>query len=120
MRSGAGNSTSSCPLSLEEKKLFTKDFMSDETSKEEELDEEEQESSSDGMCGDSGCDFLKHDFSETYEKYHAESLQNMTKQELIHALGDEKNCLKLKAENQRLEREKELFRQESRCLENRK
>ncbi|XP_051894841.1 protein HEXIM1-like [Pristis pectinata] len=126
---------------------------SDETSEEEELDEEDQDSGSDGMGGN-GSEFLQRDFSETYEKYHAESLQNMTKQELIREylelekclsrLEDEKNRLRgrlegmkaarsadaaeiqmkeiehevelLKAENERLEKENEQYKQ--RCLEN--
>lgn len=126
---------------------------SDETSEEEELDEEDQDSGSDGMGGN-GSEFLQRDFSETYEKYHAESLQNMTKQELIREylelekclsrLEDENNRLRgrlegvkaarsadaaeiqmeeiahqvelLKAENSRLEKENEQYKQ--RCLEN--
>ncbi|XP_041029378.1 protein HEXIM1-like [Carcharodon carcharias] len=76
---------------------------SDETSEEEELDEEEQDSGSDGMGGDGGGEFLQKDFSETYEKYHAESLQNMTKQELIREYLELEKCLsRLEDENNRL------------------
>ncbi|XP_078280625.1 protein HEXIM1-like [Rhinoraja longicauda] len=127
---------------------------SDETSEEEELDEEDQDSGSDGMGGN-GSEFLQRDFSETYEKYHAETLQNMSKQELIQEylelekclsrLEDENNRLRcrlegkkavrsaeaaeiqmkqiehqvemLKAENQRLEKENEQYKQEG-CLVN--
>ncbi|XP_067869084.1 protein HEXIM1-like [Heterodontus francisci] len=75
---------------------------SDDTSEEEELDEEEQDSGSDGMGGD-GSEFLQKDFSETYEKYHAESLQNMTKQELIREYLELEKCLsRLEDENNRL------------------
>ncbi|XP_041029379.1 protein HEXIM1-like [Carcharodon carcharias] len=76
---------------------------SDETSEEEELDEEEQDSGSDGMGGDGGGEFLQKDFSETYEKYHAESLQNMTKQELIREYLELEKCLsRLEDEKNRL------------------
>ncbi|XP_062894906.1 protein HEXIM1-like [Mobula hypostoma] len=75
---------------------------SDETSEEEELDEEDQDSGSDGMGGN-GSEFLQRDFSETYEKYHAESLQNMTKQELIREYLELEKCLsRLEDENNRL------------------
>lgn len=119
-------------------------------------EEEQQDSGSDGMGGRGGGDFLRRDFSETYERYHAESLHDMSKQELIREylelekclsrLEDENNRLrgrldglrapgtgeaagqmqqeaegeleKLRAENQRLQRENELYKQERRCLEN--
>ncbi|XP_067825332.1 protein HEXIM1-like [Heptranchias perlo] len=75
---------------------------SDDTSEEEDLEEEEQDSGSDGMGGD-GSEFLQKDFSETYEKYHAESLQNMTKQELIREYLELEKCLsRLEEENNRL------------------
>ncbi|XP_067825333.1 protein HEXIM1-like [Heptranchias perlo] len=76
---------------------------SDDTSEEEDLEEEEQDSGSDGMGGD-GSEFLQKDFSETYEKYHAESLQNMTKQELIREYLELEKCLS------RLEEEKNRLR----------
>ncbi|XP_043530998.1 protein HEXIM1-like [Chiloscyllium plagiosum] len=80
---------------------------SDETSEEDELllldEEEQQDSGSDGMGGDGGGEFLQRDFSETYEKYHAESLQNMTKQELIREYLELEKCLsRLEDENNRL------------------
>lgn len=75
---------------------------SDETSEEEELDEEDQDSGSDGMGGN-GSEFLQKDFSETYEKYHAETLQNMSKQELIREYLELEKCLsRLEDENNRL------------------
>ncbi|XP_069760705.1 protein HEXIM1 [Narcine bancroftii] len=81
----------------------------DETSEEDELDDEEQDSGSDGMGGDGmggdgeGGEFLQRDFSETYERYHAESLQNMTKQELVREYLELEKCLsRLEDENNRL------------------
>ncbi|GCB61754.1 hypothetical protein scyTo_0011371 [Scyliorhinus torazame] len=77
----------------------------DETSEEEEEadEEEQQDSGSDGMGGDGGGEFLRRDFSETYERYHAESLQNMTKQELIREYLELEKCLsRLEDENNRL------------------
>ncbi|XP_038635568.1 protein HEXIM1-like [Scyliorhinus canicula] len=64
-------------------------------------EEEQQDSGSDGMGG--GGEFLRRDFSETYERYHAESLQNMTKQELIREYLELEKCLsRLEDENNRL------------------
>ncbi|XP_038635253.1 protein HEXIM1-like [Scyliorhinus canicula] len=77
----------------------------DESSEEEEEadEEEQQDSGSDGMGGDGGGEFLRRDFSETYERYHAESLQNMTKQELIREYLELEKCLsRLEDENNRL------------------
>uniref|UniRef100_UPI00398E7DAA protein HEXIM1-like n=1 Tax=Pristiophorus japonicus TaxID=55135 RepID=UPI00398E7DAA len=75
---------------------------SDDTSEEDELDDDEQDSGSDGMGGD-GSEFLQKDFCETYEKYHAESLQNMSKQELIREYLELEKCLsRLEEENNRL------------------
>uniref|UniRef100_UPI00398F1B0A protein HEXIM1-like n=1 Tax=Pristiophorus japonicus TaxID=55135 RepID=UPI00398F1B0A len=76
---------------------------SDDTSEEDELDDDEQDSGSDGMGGD-GSEFLQKDFCETYEKYHAESLQNMSKQELIREYLELEKCLS------RLEEEKNRLR----------
>nr|XP_033774984.1 protein HEXIM1 [Geotrypetes seraphini] len=78
---------------------------SDETSDEDFGDEEE--GGSDGMggggVGDGGGEFLQRDFSETYEKYHAESLQNMSKQELIREYLELEKCLcRMEEENNRL------------------
>ncbi|XP_078080087.1 protein HEXIM1-like [Mustelus asterias] len=68
------------------------------------LDEEEQQDSgSDGMGGHGGGEFLQRDFSETYERYHAESLHNMSKQELIREYLELEKCLsRLEDENNRL------------------
>lgn len=56
---------------------------SDDTSDDDFMEEGgEEDGGSDGMGGD-GSEFLQRDFSETYERYHTESLQNMSKQELI-------------------------------------
>ncbi|XP_030077295.1 LOW QUALITY PROTEIN: protein HEXIM1 [Microcaecilia unicolor] len=78
---------------------------SDDTSDEDFGDEEE--GGSDGMggggMGDGGGEFLQRDFSETYEKYHAESLQNMSKQELIREYLELEKCLcRMEEENNRL------------------
>ncbi|XP_029429295.1 protein HEXIM1 [Rhinatrema bivittatum] len=67
---------------------------------------EDEEGGSDGMGGGGGGDggeFLQRDFSETYEKYHAESLQNMSKQELIREYLELEKCLcRMEEENNRL------------------
>uniref|UniRef100_A0A4W3HJC2 HEXIM P-TEFb complex subunit 1 n=1 Tax=Callorhinchus milii TaxID=7868 RepID=A0A4W3HJC2_CALMI len=64
----------------------------------------EEESGSDGMGG-SGSEFLQRDFCETYERYHAETLQNMSKQELIREYLELEKCLsRLEDENNRLRR----------------
>ncbi|XP_063107828.1 protein HEXIM1 [Cavia porcellus] len=62
----------------------------------------EEDGGSDGMGGDGG-EFLQRDFSETYERYHAESLQNMSKQELIREYLELEKCLsRMEDENNRL------------------
>ncbi|XP_015673963.1 protein HEXIM1-like [Protobothrops mucrosquamatus] len=81
---------------------------SDETS-EEDFVEEEDGGSSDGMGGD-GTEFLQKDFSETYERYHVESLQNMSKQELIKEYLELEKCLsRMEDENNRLQMENKKF-----------
>ncbi|KAK1158964.1 protein HEXIM-like [Acipenser oxyrinchus oxyrinchus] len=48
-------------------------------------------------------EFLQRDFSETYEKYHAESLQSKSKQELVREYLELEKCLsRLEDENNRL------------------
>lgn len=76
---------------------------SDDTSDEDFMDEAgEEDGGSDGMGGD-GSEFLQRDFSETYERYHAESLQNMSKQELIKEYLELEKCLsRMEDENNRL------------------
>ncbi|KAL1780000.1 HEXIM1 [Sigmodon hispidus] len=76
---------------------------SDDTSDEDFVEEAgEEDGGSDGMGGD-GSEFLQRDFSETYERYHAESLQNMSKQELIKEYLELEKCLSHKEdENNRL------------------
>ncbi|CAO2645621.1 Protein HEXIM1 [Lemmus lemmus] len=76
---------------------------SDDTSDEDFVEEVgEEDGGSDGMGGD-GSEFLQRDFSETYERYHAESLQNMSKQELIKEYLELEKCLSRKEdENNRL------------------
>lgn len=65
-------------------------------------DADEDGGGSDGMGGDGG-EFLRRDFSETYERYHAESLQNMSKQELIKEYLELEKCLsRLEDDNNRL------------------
>ncbi|KAM7067645.1 protein HEXIM1 [Molossus nigricans] len=74
-----------------------------DTSDEEFMEEAgEEDGGSDGMGGD-GSEFLQRDFSETYERYHAESLQNMSKQELIKEYLELEKCLsRMEDENNRL------------------
>lgn len=56
-----------------------------------------------GRAGNAGGEFLQRDFSETYEKYHVESLQNMTKQELVQEYLELEKCMsRLEEENNRL------------------
>ncbi|XP_054614751.1 protein HEXIM1 [Dunckerocampus dactyliophorus] len=89
----------------------------DDTGSEEDLfehdDEEEDDGSgggggsSDGIGrpGNAGGEFLQRDFSETYEMYHVESLQNMTKQELVQEYLELEKCMsRLEEENNRLRR----------------
>lgn len=86
----------------------------DTGSEEELLDEEDEEDDgsgggggSDGIGrpGNAGGEFLQRDFSETYEMYHVESLQNMTKQELVQEYLELEKCMsRLEEENNRLRR----------------
>ncbi|XP_075299647.1 protein HEXIM1 [Opisthocomus hoazin] len=76
----------------------------EDTSEEDFLEEaaEEEDGGSDGMGGD-GSEFLQRDFSETYERYHVESLQNMSKQELVKEYLELEKCLsRMEEENNRL------------------
>ncbi|XP_023134496.1 protein HEXIM1 [Amphiprion ocellaris] len=58
-----------------------------------------------GRPGNAGGEFLQRDFSETYEMYHVESLQNMTKQELVKEYLELEKCMsRLEEENNRLRR----------------
>ncbi|XP_065098701.1 protein HEXIM1 [Paramisgurnus dabryanus] len=85
-------------------------MRSDDTASEEEnfeAEEEEEEDgggggSSDGMgrTGQAGGEFLQKDFSETYERYHVETLQNMSKQELVREYLELEKCMsRLEEEN---------------------
>ncbi|XP_028312074.1 protein HEXIM1 [Gouania willdenowi] len=86
----------------------------EDTGSEEELCENEEEDDdggsgggSDGIGrpGNAGGEFLQRDFSETYEMYHVESLQNMTKQELVQEYLELEKCMsRLEEENNRLRR----------------
>lgn len=70
-----------------------------------ENDEEDEDEGSDGIGrpGNAGGEFLQRDFSETYEMYHVESLQNMTKQELVQEYLELEKCMsRLEEENNRL------------------
>ncbi|KAG8446965.1 hypothetical protein GDO86_014417 [Hymenochirus boettgeri] len=70
---------------------------------EDDLEEDEDETGSDGMGGQEGEEFLQKDFSETYERYHAESLQDMNKQELIREYMELEKCLsRMEEENNHL------------------
>ncbi|NXC44062.1 HEXI1 protein, partial [Penelope pileata] len=79
---------------------------SDDTSEEDFVEEAaEEDGGSDGMGGD-GSEFLQRDFSETYERYHVESLQNMSKQELVKEYLELEKCLsRMEDENNRLRME---------------
>lgn len=58
-----------------------------------------------GRPGNAGGEFLQRDFSETYEMYHVESLQNMTKQELVQEYLELEKCMsRMEEENNRLRR----------------
>lgn len=73
----------------------------------EEDDDEGSGGGSDGIGrpGNAGGEFLQRDFSETYERYHVESLQNMTKQELVQEYLELEKCMsRLEEENNRLRR----------------
>ncbi|XP_041672809.1 protein HEXIM1 [Cheilinus undulatus] len=72
---------------------------------EEEDDDDGSGGGSDGIGrpGNAGGEFLQRDFSETYEMYHVESLQNMTKQELVQEYLELEKCMsRLEEENNRL------------------
>ncbi|XP_026884079.2 protein HEXIM1-like [Electrophorus electricus] len=56
-----------------------------------------------GTSGHARGEYLQRDFSETYEKYHAESLQSMSKQELVREYLELEKCMsRLEEENARL------------------
>ncbi|XP_038151763.1 protein HEXIM1 [Cyprinodon tularosa] len=88
----------------------------EDTGSEEELCDNEEEEDDDGSGGGGGSDgigrpgnaggeYLQRDFSETYEMYHVESLQNMTKQELVQEYLELEKCMsRLEEENNRLRR----------------
>ncbi|KAK5884682.1 protein HEXIM1 [Pseudochaenichthys georgianus] len=86
----------------------------EDTGSEEDLFDNEEEDEDDGSGGGSdgigrpgnaGGEFLQRDFSETYEMYHVESLQNMTKQELVQEYLELEKCMsRLEEENNRLRR----------------
>ncbi|XP_062264590.1 protein HEXIM1 [Platichthys flesus] len=88
--------------------------MEDTGSEEEVFDNEEEDEDdgsggggSDGIGrpGNAGGEFLQRDFSETYEMYHVESLQNMTKQELVQEYLELEKCMsRMEEENNRLRR----------------
>uniref|UniRef100_A0A3P9H336 HEXIM P-TEFb complex subunit 1 n=1 Tax=Oryzias latipes TaxID=8090 RepID=A0A3P9H336_ORYLA len=87
----------------------------EETGSEEEVLDNEQEDDDDdgsgggsdgiGRPGNAGGEFLQRDFSETYEMYHVETLQNMSKQELVQEYLELEKCMsRLEEENNRLRR----------------
>lgn len=84
----------------------------------EEDAEEEDDGSSDGVNSDDGAEFLQKDFSETYEKYHAESLQDMSKQELIREYLELEKCLsRMEDDNNRMRLLQAAGAQDSRIRE---
>lgn len=86
----------------------------EDTGSEEDLFDNEEDDDDDGSGGGSdgigrpgnaGGEFLQRDFSETYAMYHVESLQNMTKQELVQEYLELEKCMsRLEEENNRLRR----------------
>ncbi|KAM9462955.1 protein HEXIM1 [Clarias gariepinus] len=90
----------------------SEDTASEEDCFEPEEDEEEEgeggeggESDGMGRAAGAGGEFLQRDFSETYERYHVETLQNMSKQELVREyLELEKSMSRLEEENNWLRR----------------
>lgn len=86
----------------------------EDTGSEEDLFENDEEDDDDGSGegsdgigrpGNAGGEFLQRDFSETYEMYHVESLQNMTKQELVQEYLELEKCMsRLEEENNQLRR----------------
>ncbi|CAG5897347.1 unnamed protein product [Menidia menidia] len=87
----------------------------EDTGSEEDLFDNEEDDDDDGSGGggsdgigrpgNAGGEFLQRDFSETYEMYHVESLQNMTKQELVREYLELEKCMsRLEEENNRLRR----------------
>lgn len=81
------------------------DFEPDEEEEEEGEGGEGGESDGMGRAGGAGGEFLQRDFSETYERYHVETLQNMSKQELVREyLELEKSMSRLEEENNWLRR----------------
>ncbi|XP_026869258.2 protein HEXIM1 [Electrophorus electricus] len=84
----------------------SEDTASEEDRFEAAEEEEEEEGGggggSDGMGrpGHAGGEFLQRDFSETYERYHVETLQNMSKQELVKEYLELEKCMsRLEEEN---------------------
>ncbi|XP_062858667.1 protein HEXIM1 [Trichomycterus rosablanca] len=83
----------------------SEDTASDEDCLEPDEDEDEDGEGGGGSDGMGRAGFLQRDFSETYERYHAETLQNMTKPELVREyLELEKSLSRLEEENNRLRR----------------
>ncbi|KAM9394125.1 protein HEXIM1 [Pholidichthys leucotaenia] len=71
-------------------------------------EEDDDDGGSDGIGrpGNAGGEYLHRDFCETYEMYHVESLQNMTKQQLVQEYLELEKCMsRLEEENNRLRRQ---------------
>lgn len=80
-------------------------FEPEEEEEEDGGGEEEGESDGMGRPAGAGGEFLQRDFCETYERYHVETLQNMSKQELVmEYLELEKSLSRLEDENNWLRR----------------
>lgn len=86
-------------------------IRSEDTASEEDYFDQEEEEEEEGDCGSDGMgrpghaggEFLQKDFSETYERYHVETLQNMSKQELVQEYLELEKCMsRLEEENNRL------------------
>ncbi|XP_075701487.1 protein HEXIM1 [Rhinoderma darwinii] len=87
-------------------------------STEEDAEDEDDGTGSDGVGSDDGAEFLQKDFSETYEKYHAESLEDMSKPELIREYLELEKCLsRMEEENNRLRLKEVAALQDARTRE---
>ncbi|TNM97007.1 protein HEXIM1 [Takifugu rubripes] len=96
-----------CGIGVRIEDTVSEEDLFDPNPNEDEDDDDGSGGGSDGIGrpGNAGGEFLQRDFSETYEMYHVESLQNMTKQELVQEYLELEKCMsRLEEENNRLRR----------------